>query len=175
MGIISTLSEASTIAITDFPSQDILATIRKNVSRNVPQHLSSRVLVQGHEWGDFSSDFALSHTHAFTRVLAADTLWLDSQHEALLGSMAHFLSEDAGSRIWVVAGFHTGRAKVAGFIDKVSSVGLVVDEIWEVDIDGRTRLWARERDGGKEDISGRKKWCLVAVLENAQELGNENN
>ena len=169
VGIVSALAKASKVVMTDYPSPEILATIQTNITQNVPQYLSSRVSVQGHEWGDVASDFARTHAHAFTRVLAADTLWLDSQHGPLLRSMAHFLSKEARARVWVVAGFHTGRARVVGFIDEVSWVGLDVERICEVDVDGRTRAWVRERDGGREDVGERKKWCIIAVLRSAGE------
>ena len=170
MGIVSALTEASTVFITDYPSPDILTTIQANVIKNVPKQLVPNVSVQGHEWGEVSSDFARMHAHAFTRILAADTLWLDSQHGSLLCSMAHFLSKDINARAWVVAGFHTGRARVASFIDEVPGAGLIVEKAWEADVDGRTRAWARERDGGREDVGGRKKWCVIIILRSVREF-----
>jgi len=65
----------------------------------------------------------------------------------------------------VVAGFHTGRDNVASFFDVAESVGLEVEERWEVDVDGRRREWARSREGQVgEDVTGRKRWLVVAVL-----------
>lgn len=79
--------------------------------------------------------------------------------------MLHFLSYDADARIFVVAGFHTGRAKVACFFEEtVEQEGLEVLEIWEIDADGKRRDWKPVRDGGKEDIGERKKWLIVSIL-----------
>lgn len=79
--------------------------------------------------------------------------------------MVHFLADDSSARIYVIAGFHTGRARVAPFFEEtVPSVGLEVDEIYEMNAEGKRRSWAKERDGGAEDVTERKKWCVVARL-----------
>jgi hypothetical protein len=87
------------------------------------------------------------------------------EHENLAKSMLHFLSETPDARVYVTAGFHTGRAKMAEFFEEiVPEVGLVVDMIFEMNAEGVQRAWAKERDGGREDIGERKKWLVVARL-----------
>lgn len=85
--------------------------------------------------------------------------------------MKHFLSlpnEDDGDgkngpRVWVVAGFHTGRNRVTAFFDLVAEDGeLFVDKIWERDVDGVERDWARERTNEDDGVS--KRWVVVAIL-----------
>ena len=78
--------------------------------------------------------------------------------------MLNFLSLEDEARIWVIAGFHTGRAKLAGFFDVAAEEGLEVEHIWERNVDGVEREWAKERDGGAEDVTGRMKWLVVAIL-----------
>ena len=121
--------------------------------------------VEGHQWGSSSTPFEAAHAHGFTRILAADCLWMPWEHENLASSMLHFLSDSPDARVLCIAGFHTGRAKVAPFFEEtVPQMGLVVEELYEMNADGLRRPWAKERDGGREDIGERKKWLVVARL-----------
>jgi hypothetical protein len=87
------------------------------------------------------------------------------EHENLAKSMLHFLADTPDARILCIAGFHTGRAKVAPFFEEtVPQQGLSVEDIFEMKADGTRRAWAKERDGGREDIGERKKWLVVARL-----------
>jgi predicted nicotinamide N-methyase len=167
-GILSTLAGAKEVAITDYPAPPILETLRTNVAKNVPADLQSRVTVQGHQWGSTSTAFESSQAHAYTRILAADCLWMPWEHENLAKSMLHFLADTPDARIYCIAGFHTGRAKVAPFFEEVvPAQGLEVEEIYEMDADGQRRPWAKERDGGQEDMGERKKWLIVSRLRRA--------
>ncbi|KAF2635751.1 hypothetical protein P280DRAFT_411060 [Massarina eburnea CBS 473.64] len=164
-GIMSVLAGAEEVAITDYPAPPILATLEKNVTKNVPLTIRPRVTVEPHQWGIFDTPFAASHAHHYTRILAADCLWMPYEHHNLARSMLHFLSHDAAARVYVIAGFHTGRAKMAPFIEEaVPEAGLEVEDVYEMDAEGRRREWVRERNGGKEDVAGRKKWLMVARL-----------
>lgn len=118
----------------------------------------------GHEWGSVDSAFAEEYQHGFTRILAADCLWMPSQHLNLVISMLHFLTLDPVGRIFVIAGFHTGRARLATFFNVAVEEGLEIEEIYEEDAEGVQREWLKERDGGKEDVTGRKKWLVIARL-----------
>jgi hypothetical protein len=84
------------------------------------------------------------------------------QHENLLKSIGWFLSREG--RAWVVAGFHTGREKMRGFYeeDALRKVGLEVEVIWERNADGAEREWVTDR--GIEDVTERKRWLVVAIL-----------
>jgi hypothetical protein len=127
----------------------------------VPDELKPRITVEGHKWGSLS--FAASQKGEYNRVLAADTLWLPSEHNNLACSMNHFLSAEPSARIFVIAGFHTGRAKMAAFFEEaVPENGLEIEEIFEMDADGRRRLW--EPQAPEEHIGERKKWLVVARL-----------
>ena len=81
--------------------------------------------------------------------------WKESEYEVLRDQ------EDVSARACVVSGFHTGRAKMAGFFDVIGQVGLMIDRIWEEDINGQQRAWDRERE---DDQSERKRWLAIAVL-----------
>ena len=74
-----------------------------------------------------------------------------------------------GGKVWVVAGFHTGRAIVAGFFETAVNNGLEIERIYERDLNSGTedgkevrRDWVPEREG--EGPENRKRWCVVALL-----------
>ena len=77
--------------------------------------------------------------------------------------MLHFLM-DPGGRVLAIAGFHTGRTKLASFFQIAEEEGLEVEEIYEEDAEGVRREWAKERDGGRENVTERKRWLVIAVL-----------
>ncbi|KAF2742748.1 hypothetical protein M011DRAFT_411941 [Sporormia fimetaria CBS 119925] len=167
-GIVACLSGADSVTISDYPAPSILKAIKANVAKNIPDDLGPRITVQGHQWGELSTPFAESHAHSFTRILAADCFWMPGEHENLAHSMLHFLSFSPHARVLCIAGFHTGRAKLVPFFEEVApSVGLEVEDILEMDAEGRRRAWKTERDGGREDIGERKKWLVLARLRRA--------
>lgn len=158
--------------VTDYPADPVIDTLRHNIAHNTakPLRLSPdgpgpcAVEVGGHVWGDTDTPLALQHRGAFDRVIACDCLWMPGEHIALQQSVAWFLKPGTDARAWVVAGFHTGRAKMAGFFGReaLAAVGLEVERIWERDCDGVERDWVEDR--GREDTSRRKRWLAVAVL-----------
>jgi nicotinamide N-methyltransferase len=166
VGIVSTLSGASEVCMSDYPAKIVLDKIKQNVKRNVPESLvcKARVSVEGHAWGGLDDEFASTHGAKFSRVLAADCFWMPWQHENLASSMLHFLSADSSARVLAIAGFHTGRAKLAAFFDVALEQGLEVEEIYEEDDRGSRREWVKEKDGGREDVTERKKWLAIAIM-----------
>lgn len=121
--------------------------------------------VEGHLWGSSTTPFESEHAHRYTRILAADCLWMPGEHENLAQSMLHFLADSPGARIFCIAGFHTGRAKVAPFFEEViPQQGLEIEEIFEMNADGERRPWAKERDGGRENFGERKTWLVLARI-----------
>lgn len=154
----------SQVVISDYPAQVVLDNIRQNATKNIPDHLKQRHSVQGHSWGVLDTPFALENKHHFTRILAADCYWLSGQHENLVSSMLHFLSLEPSARVFVIAGFHTGRARLANFFEEATAQGLEADEIYEEDDRGKRREWLPERDGGRENHTERKKWLVICRL-----------
>lgn len=191
----SALAGAGEVVISDYPSPGILSTLETNCAKNIPSSLSSEessassnsVRVVGHEWGIIDDEFSKANARRFTRILAADCLWMVGEHQNLVTSMLHFLSgDDDGSnddhdhekknekkkkkkqaaQVWIVAGFHTGRATLASFFKVAHDAGLEVKRIWERDVQGNEREWVKEPDQSrpKEDIASLKKWLVVAIL-----------
>jgi nicotinamide N-methyltransferase len=143
----------------------VIDNIRRNVAANIPKDSSHLCRVEGHAWGVLDTPFATENKHRFDRILAADCYWLSGQHENLITSMLHFLSPDPSARIFVLAGFHTGRARLASFFELAEEQGLVPDEVYEEDDQGNRREWLPERNNGYEDHTERKKWLVIAKMQ----------
>lgn len=167
--IICARAHAAAVTITDHPSSPALTgAIDFNIRRNLAA-TEAEVMSQPHEWGMLEPDpWAVAHRGAFTRIIAADCYWVRSQHENLVRSMNWFLAP--GGKIWVVAGFHTGRAIVAWFFETAMQNGLEIERIYERDLiatseDGGEvrREWMPEREG--EGPENRRRWCVVALLQ----------
>ncbi|CAC9888153.1 unnamed protein product [Aureobasidium pullulans] len=169
VGIASTLAGATHVCISDYPAQVVLDNIKRNVKHNVPETIVAKARVQGHAWGVLDDDFARANARKFSRVMAADCFWMPWQHENLASSMLHFLSDDPEARVLAMGGFHTGRAKLAAFFDVASEKGLEVQEIYEEDDQGNRREWVKEKDGGRENVTERKKWLTIAILRRGEE------
>ena len=168
--LICALAKASTVVATDHPSSPALCgAMAFNLDYNLRNHsqVTTKISVQPHEWGAFDTPFAQQNKGAFTRIIAADCFWMRTQHLNLVRSLQWFLAP--GGKVWVVAGFHTGRAIVAGFFETALEHGLEVERIFERDLVGRKkndeqirREWVTEREG--EGPENRTRWCVVAVL-----------
>lgn len=170
--MISLLSGASAVFASDYPSPAIIDTLWDNLQSNIPINLHSKLTVIGHEWGTTTDKLTQGHAYSFTRIIACDTLWLDGEHEALAKSMRHFLSPDPAARCWVVAGWHTGKRKVADFFETARRRAKLVPEwIAEVDTDFQVRQWKPLGEGEVEVEGERNRWMVVAVLKIADENG----
>jgi hypothetical protein len=176
-GIVSALAGAKEVCLpllfTAHISCPETDTVRRSPLRTIPRHpysIPSRQTSQRtYQWGSTTTPLESSRAHSYTRILAADCLWMPWEHESLAKSMLHFLAETPEARILCIAGFHTGRAKVAPFFEEVvPQQGLEVEEIYEMDADGKRRPWAKERDGGTENIGERKKWLVLARIRRRQ-------
>lgn len=165
--IIACLAGAEEVVCSDYPSQSLLKNIQSNAKGAIPAELQTKYSVEGYEWGDLESPFAIKYKHHFTRILAADCFWMPYEHENLVASMRHLLS-DSG-RILAVGGFHTGRAKIAGFFETAVLQGLQIESIYEENVTGERREWANERDQGRENPTERKRWLVIAVLKRAMQ------
>lgn len=146
--------------ISDYPGPEILKNIRQNIDLNQsllphPENIS----IVGHMWGQPSPELT---PNSFSIIIAADTLWMDWEHENLVKSMLLYLDHRHSSLVLVVAGLHTGRRKVANFFEVASANGLAINSITEVDVEGNHRKW--EEDRGFEDQVERKKWLIVGIL-----------
>lgn len=164
VGIVSALAGASTVTISDYPSPVILKTLKHNVTQNVKNQHVSGVNVQGHDWGTFTDHLSQSEAASFTRILSADCIWMLEKQEHLLATFRHFLSDSPSARVWIVAGFHTGRQVVTAFFERAVSAGFEIEQRWERDVNGNERAWADKRDAVEDDIEYRRQWLVIASL-----------
>ncbi|GLB05319.1 hypothetical protein AtubIFM57258_000595 [Aspergillus tubingensis] len=177
--VVCALAQASTVTATDHPSSPALSgAIKFNLDHNLRSpkvsSTSTTVTIQPHEWGTLETDpWAVQNKASFNRIVAADCYWMRSQHENLARTMCWFLAP--GGRVWVVAGFHTGRAIVAGFFETAVQTGLEIERIYERDLiagqeDGREvrREWVAQREG--EGPENRRRWCVVALLKKKDDI-----
>jgi nicotinamide N-methyltransferase len=125
--------------------------------------------VCGHKWGETDELFEtwgetdeLFETWGdvtgkkFDRIVAADCMWMEWEHDNLCASIRRLLKEDGGVCL-AIAGFHTGRAKVAGFFEAVERAGLkFLRPVVERDVLGKEREWVTDR--GREDPIERKRY-----------------
>jgi len=183
--IISILSSAAKVVISDHPSSPAFTgAIDFNIVANLPFALRSRISAHPHEWGILGDAFSQQNRGRFTRIIAADCLWMKSQHENLVRTVLWFLSTNSTSsdgnvdggfqidgRVWIVAGFHTGRAIVAQFFETAKQLGLEIEDIYERDLNAGEeakeirRDWVSFREG--EGLENRKRWYVVAILKRA--------
>ncbi|KKA18123.1 Nicotinamide N-methyltransferase [Rasamsonia emersonii CBS 393.64] len=165
--IISVLSSASYVAITDHPSSPAFTgAIDFNIAANVHPPLRDRISAHPHEWGVLTDSFAQENRGRFSRIIAADCLWIKGQHENLVKTILWFLTPpaaaangqeqnqeqgptDAEGKVWIVAGFHTGRAIVASFFETAQRMGLEIEDIYERDLNASE---ADERAGENGEI-----------------------
>jgi predicted nicotinamide N-methyase len=183
--LMAALLGACRVLVTDYPAPVVMDTLRVNMATNVRPELSPLrgdggspdtsstttmaatdvvVEVDGHAWGELDTPLAQRNRRAFDRVFVCDCLWMPWHHANLRHSIDWFLRDGPGARCWVVAGFHTGRDRMAGFFDEAElrALGLEVDRIWERDCNGVDRDWKVSR--GIEDVSERKRWLVIAAL-----------
>lgn len=155
--------------MTDYPDPYILASLEANAEA-LRERYSTSIQVAGLAWGDEAQETRLGkEAGPFDMVVAADVLWVSSQHENLLHSICALLARTPTARLLLVAGFHTGRPATARFFAAAKEAGLVPDPhtrhggMYERSIFGDEKAWdPTESDMG--DISERSRWVVVACL-----------
>lgn len=134
----------------------------KNVDENIKERDACKPKIQGHIWGMLDNEFSRLYAGHFGRILVADCLWMPEEHQSLARSIRHFLSVSVHACAYVIAGFHSGRDRMASFFEAVEEEQLKVDNICEIDVYGKLRLW--EKDRGDENVLERKRWLAVALI-----------
>ncbi|WFD32983.1 nicotinamide N-methyltransferase [Malassezia sp. CBS 17886] len=122
---------AKKVLATDYDDDAILRALRDNMRRAMsanPARAHAPVSVFGHTWGQSVEDIldqvpGGGHVDV---VLLADCVWERFSHEALLKSVCRVLAHSPNARVYMVAGFHTGRATLAQFFRRALSSGLAL-------------------------------------------------
>jgi predicted nicotinamide N-methyase len=175
-GILSALKGAELVVLSDYESPELLNNLQRNVKENISEKIQCKVKVEGHVWGQPTKSITQyvryhdallidRHRETFSRIITADCFWISDRHEDLVRSLCRLLERSTTSRIFFVAGLHTGRSVIANFFRVAASQGLTPGEdgITEHNvINGCNRPWKEER--GKEDTVVMKRWLIVARL-----------
>ncbi|SPO35366.1 uncharacterized protein PSFLO_00837 [Pseudozyma flocculosa] len=134
------------VVASDYDEPAIVSELKRNVRANSPQqpHNGSAIKVCGHIWGKNVDELldclptprpALGGGAAglvgsglaaprFDAILMADCLWDPLSHADLLKTLTSTLARTADARVHVIAGLHTGREKITGFLRRAHRAGL---------------------------------------------------
>ncbi|KLO10983.1 hypothetical protein SCHPADRAFT_494122 [Schizopora paradoxa] len=163
------------VTLSDYPDDNIVSTLRKNVVRNGLS--KDRCMVSPYNWGTDASSLIAPTARAdgalgFDLIIAADTLWNSDFHAHFLCTLETLLRRDADSRIHLIAGFHTGRFMIQRFLDAASSRSLEVVHVEERTVSStlssandkevRSKAWDLHRED--YDPKERRKWVVWIVL-----------
>ncbi|WFC98804.1 nicotinamide N-methyltransferase [Malassezia yamatoensis] len=113
-------TDAKKIVVTDYDDASILAALRANLEKVRKQNsLRAPIVVAPHTWGssiDDVADLLSARTPVlFDTILLADCVWERFSHAALIKSITNLLSRSSHARVYMVAGFHTGRDTLVHF------------------------------------------------------------
>jgi EEF1A N-terminal glycine/lysine methyltransferase len=164
--IIAAHSGARRVVSTDYDEPTLIARLRENIRANIPSEwwrLSSPHVVQvvGHTWGTASVEDLYpwdAHSRMYSRfdvVLCADLFWDTFSHAALVKTLAQVVHtgregggvETTRTRVYVVAGLHTGREVLDHFFRLASAAGFTIEG---VDGDPDLYEWAFVEEQGVE-------------------------
>lgn len=118
------------VVASDYDEPQLVRELKANVNRNMAstsQAQRSCIKVAGHIWGKDTEellDCLPRGANKFDTVLLADCMWDALSHADLLKTILNVLARDRDARVNVIAGLHTGREKVTGFIRRAYRAGL---------------------------------------------------
>ncbi|KAI0687389.1 hypothetical protein BC835DRAFT_1309223 [Cytidiella melzeri] len=157
------------VTVSDYPDEELMRALAENIVRN---GVEQRCRAVPYAWGSgpltFRDVAAQSSTRVedltFDVVIAADTLWNSQLHSLFLDTLRKTLRKSVHSRIYLVAGLHTGRYTLQAFMRAVPKYELEFEEIEEREVGGNaTRAWAVEPHV-REDEKERRRWVVWMVL-----------
>ncbi|KAI0792016.1 hypothetical protein C8Q75DRAFT_615811 [Abortiporus biennis] len=154
------------IVASDYPDETLIQSLTDNITRNGAEN---RCRAIPYAWGEDTSILLRAiHDHneriteaGFDLIIAADTLWNPSLHKPFLDTLTSALAKSDHARIVLVAGLHTGRYTIQGFLDLLPTVGLELSNVpQEIEVNGsETRTWDVNRAEG-EDERERRRWVV---------------
>lgn len=146
------------VVASDFPDPLLIRTLRENVMRN---DASRNCAIVPHAWGATDSSPLLPTADI---ILAADTLWNQEVHAALLRTICAVLARTCVARAHLVAGLHTGRYTLDSFFRAAREAGLMLIEAVEREVKGNGRREWDVRRAESEDERERRRWVVWSVL-----------
>ncbi|KAL5536669.1 hypothetical protein ACEPAF_492 [Sanghuangporus sanghuang] len=176
------------VSLSDYPDELLIETLRRNVQRNyssgsdhsrVTDAILKCVHVVPYAWGEDISALILSQGDdaegiGFDLIVAADTLWNAALHSTFAQTIYLLLRRTPDARVHLVAGLHTGRYTLSGFLRAIRSIHisqkdskpkmrLDVLDISEREVIGEARRGWKEDRGGEDDME-RRRWMVWMVL-----------
>ncbi|KII87342.1 hypothetical protein PLICRDRAFT_42968 [Plicaturopsis crispa FD-325 SS-3] len=128
--LIAKLHHGVRVTVSDYPDDQLIATLRANIERN---DVGDRCRAVAYAWGSDVSSLSCGADadDGYDIVLAADTLWNSEFHAPFLQSLRMTLRRTADARVHLVAGLHTGRYTIQAFLDAAEKAGFHVASITE--------------------------------------------
>ncbi|KAI6023873.1 hypothetical protein PISMIDRAFT_678869 [Pisolithus microcarpus 441] len=156
------------VTISDYPDEHLIRTLSENILRN---DVSCVARAAPYDWGtEISTLFGadeMENDVLFDVVIAADTLWNPSLHQRFVLSLVMSLKYSPDSRVYLVAGLHTGRYTIQAFLRSIETdgCGLVVESLSERQVTAAqtSRSWDVAR-AENEDEQERRRWVVWIVL-----------
>ena len=111
------------VTLSDYPDQTLIETLRRNALSNGLSPSQGRVVP--YAWGSDPSPLLAStstgdtlrpQSDGFDLIIAADVLWNAALHDVFVQSLHSLLRRTKDSRVYLVAGLHTGRYTIRGFL-----------------------------------------------------------
>ncbi|KAG6810733.1 hypothetical protein H0H92_010563 [Tricholoma furcatifolium] len=124
------------IVVTDYPDENILGNLKKNLDNNRKSFQPScHIECAGYEWGK-DADALLrivgnssGGQDAYDVVILSDLLHFHGSHDVLISSIEALLQRSKGATVHVSAGKYTHRNVCEDFLRKGHDAGLVFEEV----------------------------------------------
>jgi nicotinamide N-methyltransferase len=172
------------IIATDYPDPQIIHTLEHNIKHNgVEVNCHAVPLAWGSDPDLFfqrlspADDYGhhTSCNQGFDVIIASDTLWNPTLHDIFISTLQMMLRGDSESRVYLVAGLHTGRYTIQSFLRTAGEAGFRIVQVIEREVcSGRgsqgfdtTKAKAREWDVTRaelEEEKDRRGWIIWIEL-----------
>ena len=158
--LIAKLFPNISVIASDYPDQALIGALTDNVQAN---NVADNCRAVPFAWGTDPAQFIPGVGDGFDLVIAADTLWNTDFHAIFIDALKRTLRKTSSARVHLVAGLHTGRYTIKGFIERAVASGLELISIDENEANGnRSREWSAEKSG--EDEGERRRWIIWIQL-----------
>ncbi len=147
------------VTVSDYPDEQLIRNLANNVARN---GVADSCRTAPYAWGSDSSAL-IGGSDGFDVVIAADTLWNPELHELFVAALRVTLRKSPSSRIYIVAGLHTGRYTIQAFLRILTINGFEVETIAEIQpLNLDRREWSVSREG--EDDRENRRWVVWLTI-----------
>jgi len=147
------------VTVSDYPDELLIRNLANNVARN---GVADTCRTGPYAWGSDPSAL-IGGSDGFDVVIAADTLWNPELHGLFVEALRVTLRKSPSSRIYIVAGLHTGRYTIQAFLRILATNGFELETIAEIQSSNLDRReWSVSREG--EDDRERRRWVVWLTI-----------